>query len=52
MKTKTVKRELTEQEWDLIEMIRDYQKSFPNGYPRLLWEIQKLFDEMVDLPKD
>lgn len=52
MKTKTVKRELTEQEWDLIEMIRDYQKSFPNGYPQLLWEIQELFDEMVDLPKD
>jgi len=25
MKTKTVKRELTEKEWDLIEMIRDYQ---------------------------
>lgn len=47
---KTLK--VTEKEEELILAIRNYQKSFPNGYPELLWYIQELLDEMVDLPKD
>lgn len=44
--------ELTEAEADLIRAIRNYQKSFPNGYPELLWFCQELFDRLVDLPKE
>lgn len=44
--------QVTEQEEELITAIRNYQRSFPNGYPEMLWYIQKLLDEMVDLPKD
>lgn len=41
---------LTEEEKELIEAIRNYQKSFPNGYPELLWYCQELFDKLIDLP--
>lgn len=50
MDKKTMK--VTDEERELIEAIRNYQKSFPNGYPELLWYCQELFDKMVDLPKD
>ncbi|WP_295730863.1 hypothetical protein [uncultured Muribaculum sp.] len=41
---------LTEKEEELIRAIRNYQKSFPNGYPQLLYYIQQLVDELTDLP--
>ena len=50
MEKKTMK--VTDEERELIEEIRNYQNSFPNGYPELLWYCQELFDKMVDLPKD
>lgn len=50
MDKKTMK--VTDEERELIEAIRNYQNSFPNGYPELLWYCQELFDKMVDLPKD
>lgn len=43
---------VTKEEKELIEAIRNYQKSFPNGYPQLLWFCQQLFEALVDLPKD
>lgn len=43
---------VTKEEKELIEAIRNYQRSFPNGYPQLLWYCVELFDKMVDLPKD
>ena len=46
MKTVT----LTEQEEELIMTLRNYKRSFPNGYPELLYYAQRLFDEMTDLP--
>lgn len=45
---KTVK--LTEKEEELIMAIRNYQRSYPDGYPQLLWYIQRLIDEMVTDP--
>lgn len=42
---------LTKEEEELILSIRNYQKSYPHGYPQLLWYCQELFDNMVDLPK-
>ena len=42
--------ELTELEWDLIETIRNYKKSFPNGEPRIRFYINSLFAELLDEP--
>lgn len=42
--------EVTAEERDLIESIRNYNKSFPDGYPELLWFAQQLFDNMVRQP--
>lgn len=41
---------LTESEEELIRAIRNYQKSFPNGYPQMLYYIQQLVDKLTDLP--
>lgn len=35
------------EEEDLIMAIRNYNKSFPDGYPELLWYAQELFDNML-----
>lgn len=43
---KTLK--LTENEFDLIMSIRNYGKSFPNGYPEIRWYIERLFNELID----
>ncbi len=42
--------ELTETEFDLIESIRNYKRSFPNGEPQIRWYINKLFAELMDEP--
>lgn len=47
MKRKTLKIAVSEEEYELLEAIRNYNKSFPNGYPQLLWYAQQLFDEML-----
>ena len=39
---------LSEQEYDLIMAIRNYKASYPNGYPELLWYIERLFNELID----
>lgn len=41
---------LTEQEEELIRAIRNYQRSYPNGYPQMLYHIQQLLDQLTDLP--
>ena len=38
---------LSEKEFDLIMAIRNYKKSYPNGYPEILWYIEKLFNELI-----
>ena len=37
---------------ELIESIRNYCNSYPNGYPQLLEYAQDLFDRITDMPKD
>ncbi len=39
---------LTEKEIDLITTIRNYRRSYPNGYPELLWYLERLFYELLD----
>lgn len=42
---------LNEKEAELIETIRNYRLSYPDGYPQLLWYAQQLFDDLVDMPE-
>ena len=50
MEQKTVFMEVTPDERELLEAVRNYNKSFPDGYPELLWFAQELFDNMVRQP--
>ena len=44
------KMEVTPEERELLEAVRNYNKSFPDGYPQLLWYAQELFDNLVRQP--
>lgn len=46
--TRTIK--VTEREYELIEVLRNYNNSFPDGYPQLLWYAQEVFDSMLRKP--
>ena len=50
MKQEKELMEVTHEEKELIESIRNYNKSFPDGYPELLWYAQQLFDNMLRQP--
>ncbi|WP_297071278.1 hypothetical protein [uncultured Duncaniella sp.] len=50
MRKRKEKIKLSEKEEELIRAIRNYRKSFPNGYPQLLYYIQQIVDELTDLP--
>lgn len=47
----TFSMQLTWDEKELIESIRNYCKSYPDGYPQLLEYAQDLFDRLTDMPK-
>lgn len=51
-KNEKIVMEVTKQEEDLIWAIRNYVKSYPDGYPQLLIYAQDLFEEMTDMPKE
>ena len=44
--------ELSFEEKELIESIRNNCNSYPNGYPQLLEYAQDLFDRITDMRKD
>lgn len=50
MKQKQIIMAVTEEEEELLAAIRNYNKSFPDGYPELLWYAQRLFDNMLRQP--
>ncbi|WP_172952901.1 hypothetical protein [Prevotella intermedia] len=50
MKEKKETMKVTPEERELIERIRNYNRSYPNGYPKLLFELQSYFDAMVRQP--
>lgn len=50
MKQKKDLMELTLEERELIEAVRNYNKSYPDGYPQLLLYAQRLFDNMLRQP--
>lgn len=41
------KVKLSSKEYDLIMAIRNYKQSYPNGYPEILWYIERLFNELI-----
>lgn len=41
---------LTELEFDLIETVRNYKRSYPNGEPEIRYYIEKTFMEYLDEP--
>lgn len=50
MEKETVLVEVTLDEKELLEVIRNYNKSYPDGYPQLLWFAQEVFDNMLRQP--
>ena len=42
--------EVSYEEKEFLESIRNYNRSFPDGYPELLWYAQELFDNLVRQP--
>lgn len=42
--------DLNEDEAELIDIIRNLRRAFPNGYKEQLWLAQEMFDKLVDLP--
>ena len=50
MTKKLEKMEVTPEERELLEAVRNYNKSFPDGYPQLLWYAQELFDNLLRQP--
>ena len=50
-KKETIKMDVTPEEEELIMAIRNYCKSYPNGYPQLLYHAERLFNIMTDMPK-
>ena len=48
----TMKRRiiLTELEFDFIETVRNYKRSYPNGEPNLRWALNRMLAELLDEP--
>lgn len=42
--------DLNEDEAELIEIIRNLRKAFPNGYDTQLWLAEQAFYKLTDLP--
>ena len=47
---KLEKMEVTPEERELLEAVRNYNNSYPDGYPQLLWYAQELFDNLIKQP--
>ena len=42
--------EVTDEELELLRATRNYNKSFPDGYPELLWYAEEIFNNMLRQP--
>ena len=50
MKEKMSNMKVTAAERDLIEQIRNYNISYPNGHAELMWFVQETLDKMLKQP--
>lgn len=48
MKKEKYYLELTEKEFDFIQAVRNYRKSFIFSGPEIIYHIEKLFTELMD----
>ena len=48
MKKEKLVLELTEKEFDLIQAIRNYRRSFIFSGPEIVYHIERLFTELMD----
>ena len=44
--------ELTEKEYDLIETVRNYKRSYPRGELQLRWALRVMLEELIEEPLD
>ena len=42
--------EVSEEEEELLAAIRNYNRTYPDGYPQLMYYAQMLFDNMLRQP--
>ena len=42
--------ELTELEFDLIETVRNYKRSYPRGEPKLRWALRGMHEDLLEEP--
>lgn len=42
-----MQKEITEEENDLIEAIRNYRRAYPNGKKELLYYAKQVFEELI-----
>ncbi len=42
-------KEISEEEWELIEAIRNYKRSYPNGARNLLKYAREIFDNLTSI---
>lgn len=42
---------VTSEEEELIQATRNYNESYPDGYPQLLEYAQDIFDRLTDMPR-
>lgn len=48
MKQKTIKLDLSPKEAELINLMRNYKRAYPNGSLNLYWSIQEMVDELIN----
>ena len=42
-----MKKDISEDEWELINAIRNYKRSFPNGRFNLEWHARNTFESLM-----
>ena len=52
MENERILMKLLPEEVELIQAIRNYCNSYPNGHPQLLEYAQDIFDQLTYMPKN
>lgn len=47
MEEKTITKEISEKEWELIQAIRNYKRAYPNGAKNFIAYIRQVLDELI-----
>ena len=44
-----ITKDISDKEWELIALLRNYRRAYPNGARMLEAEIQDVLDELMDI---